>query len=160
LHLYSPGSIPNWHSNCSFPIFNYCPSSQWRCAPYKPSGSTFNLIRRHVSLNGVVSCINRTLWGQFLREIWPLKKVTTKYNAASGIIAGELLSTDLVPSWLFPQSCTILEDVQTLEMTSSLQFHCAHVRDPRSDQEVLTDWMWYKESHGCRSTNPLSLFLC
>jgi hypothetical protein len=44
-----------------------------------------------VSLNGVVSCINRTLWGQFLREIWPLKKMTPKYNAASGIIAGELL---------------------------------------------------------------------
>jgi hypothetical protein len=33
---------------------------------------------------------------------------------------------------------------QTLKMTSSLQFHCAHVRDPRSDR-VLTDRMWYKQ---------------
>jgi hypothetical protein len=42
-------------------------------------------------LKELVLCLNRTLWGQFLREICPLKKMTTKYNAASGIIAGELL---------------------------------------------------------------------
>jgi hypothetical protein len=30
---------------------------------------------------------------QFLREICPRKKCTPKYNAASGIIAGELLKT-------------------------------------------------------------------
>jgi hypothetical protein len=35
---------------------------------------------------------NRTLWGQFLREIYPLKQMTPKYDAASGIIAGELFN--------------------------------------------------------------------
>jgi hypothetical protein len=35
--------------------------------------------------------LNRTLWGKFLMEICPLKKMAPKYNAASGIIAGELL---------------------------------------------------------------------
>jgi hypothetical protein len=38
-----------------------------------------------------MKAVNRTLWGQFLREICPLKKMNPKYNAASGIIAGELL---------------------------------------------------------------------
>jgi hypothetical protein len=33
------------------------------------------------------------------------------------------ISTDLVPSWLFSQSC-----IQTLKMTSLLQCHCAQVR--------------------------------
>jgi hypothetical protein len=42
-------------------------------------------------LKELVLRLNRTLWGQFLREICPLKKMTPKYNAASGIIAGELL---------------------------------------------------------------------
>jgi hypothetical protein len=32
-----------------------------------------------------------TFWVQFLREKCPFKKMTPKYNAASGIIAGELL---------------------------------------------------------------------
>jgi hypothetical protein len=44
-----------------------------------------------VLLKKVVLLLNRTLWGQFLREICPLKKMTPKYDAASGIIAGELL---------------------------------------------------------------------
>jgi hypothetical protein len=43
-------------------------------------------------LKELVLRLNRTLWGQFLREICPLKKMTPKYNAASGIIAGELLT--------------------------------------------------------------------
>jgi hypothetical protein len=43
------------------------------CGPYKAIFASFNLIRKHVLLNGVVLCLNRTLWGQFLREICPLK---------------------------------------------------------------------------------------
>jgi hypothetical protein len=77
--------------NCSFPTSNYCPSLQWRCAPFKPSGSTFNIIRWHVLLKKVVSWLERGQKAPFLREICPLKKTTPKYNAASGIIAGELL---------------------------------------------------------------------
>jgi hypothetical protein len=65
---------------------------QWRCAPYKPSGSTFNLIIRHVSLKELVLELIRGQIVPFLREICPRKKYTPKYNAASGIIAGELLS--------------------------------------------------------------------
>jgi hypothetical protein len=42
-------------------------------------------------LKELVLRLNRTLWGQFLREICPLRKTTPKYDAASGIIAGELL---------------------------------------------------------------------
>jgi hypothetical protein len=71
-----------------------------------------------------------------------------------------LKSTDLVPSWLFPQSCTILQrnnpvDVQTLEMTSFGVTHCAHVR-----AGVTDDWQTgcdIRNSHGCRSTNLSSL---
>jgi hypothetical protein len=44
-------------------------------------------------LKELVLRLKRTLWGQFLREICPLK-MTPKYNAASGIIAGELLTKD------------------------------------------------------------------
>jgi hypothetical protein len=29
----------------------------------------FQLVRKHASLNGLKLCLNRTLWGQFLREI-------------------------------------------------------------------------------------------
>jgi hypothetical protein len=43
-------------------------------------------------LKELVLRLNRTLCGQFLREICPLKKMTPRYNAASGIIAGELLT--------------------------------------------------------------------
>jgi hypothetical protein len=42
-------------------------------------------------LKELVSCLNSTLLGQFLREICPFKKKTPKYNAASGTIAGILL---------------------------------------------------------------------
>jgi hypothetical protein len=44
-----------------------------------------------VPLKDVISCLNITLWVQFLREIYPFKKTTPKYNAASGTIAGILL---------------------------------------------------------------------
>jgi hypothetical protein len=50
-------------------------------------------IERELPLNWLVSCLNRSLLGQFLREICPFKKYSPKYNAAnSGIIAGELLT--------------------------------------------------------------------
>jgi hypothetical protein len=42
----------------------------------------------------------------FLREICPLKKMTPKYNAASGIIAGELLRVYSVR-----QSCIIPDQI-------------------------------------------------
>jgi hypothetical protein len=44
-----------------------------------------------VLLKKVVSWLKRGQKGPFLREICPLKKMTPKYDAASGIIAGELL---------------------------------------------------------------------
>jgi hypothetical protein len=65
---------------------------QWRCGPYKATFASFNLIRKHVSLKKVVSLLKREQKGPFLREICPLKKVTQKYDAASGIMAGELLT--------------------------------------------------------------------
>jgi hypothetical protein len=46
-----------------------------------------------VLLKKVVSWLKRGQKVPFLREICPLKKMTpAKYNAASGIIAGELLT--------------------------------------------------------------------
>jgi hypothetical protein len=42
-------------------------------------------------LKEVVSCINRTLWGQFLREICSPKKCTPKIGAVNGTITGILL---------------------------------------------------------------------
>jgi hypothetical protein len=56
-----------------FPIFNYCPGSQWRCNPYKAASTYFHLVKKHVLLKGLVSCLNRSLLGQFLREICPFK---------------------------------------------------------------------------------------
>jgi hypothetical protein len=47
---------------------------QWRCTPYQPSGSTFNLIIRHVPLKELVSWLKRGQFVQFLREIRPRKK--------------------------------------------------------------------------------------
>jgi hypothetical protein len=44
-----------------------------------------------VSLKKVVSWLKGGQKGPFLREICPLEKMTPKYDAASGIIAGELL---------------------------------------------------------------------
>jgi hypothetical protein len=44
-----------------------------------------------VLLKKVVLWLKRGQKGPFLREICPLKKMTPKHNAASGIIAGELL---------------------------------------------------------------------
>jgi hypothetical protein len=45
-----------------------------------------------VSLKELVSWLKRGQKVPFLRDICPLKKMTPKYNAASGIIAGELLT--------------------------------------------------------------------
>jgi hypothetical protein len=74
-----PGSIPNRHSTavniCFFLIFNYCPSLQWRCGPYKAAFAHFHLVKRHVHLNWLVSCLNRSLFGQFLREICPFNRI-------------------------------------------------------------------------------------
>jgi hypothetical protein len=41
---------------------------------YKVPGASFNLVRRHVLLNGDVLCLNRALLVQFLREKIPFKK--------------------------------------------------------------------------------------
>jgi hypothetical protein len=75
-----------------------------------------------------------------------------------------LKSTDLVPSWLFPQSCTILRrnnpvDVQTLEMTSFGVTHCAHTCTRRSDRR-LTDRMWYKKFPWLPINQPFRRCLC
>jgi hypothetical protein len=45
-------------------------------------------------LKELVSWLIRGQIVPFLREICPRKKYTPKYNAASGIIAGELLSIE------------------------------------------------------------------
>jgi hypothetical protein len=59
---------------------------QWRCGPYK---ATFHVFEKGciVAKKGAISPI--------LREKRPFKKSTPKYDAASGIIAGELLSNSL-----------------------------------------------------------------
>jgi hypothetical protein len=59
---------------------------------YKRSGSIFNYIKRHVPVKKVVSWLKRGQYVPFLREKRPFKKRNPKYNAASGIIAGELLT--------------------------------------------------------------------
>jgi hypothetical protein len=59
---------------------------------YKASGSTFILIIKHVSLKELESGLIRGQIVAFLREKRPFKKSTPKSNAASGIIAGELLT--------------------------------------------------------------------
>jgi hypothetical protein len=48
-----------------------------------------------VLLKKVVSWLKRGQKGPFLREICPLKKMTPKYDADSGIIAGELLNKSI-----------------------------------------------------------------
>jgi hypothetical protein len=58
-----------------------------------------------VLLKELVSWLKRGQFVRFLREICPRKKRTQKYNAASGIIAGELLirrhvSVKELVSWL------------------------------------------------------------
>jgi hypothetical protein len=65
---------------------------QWRWGPYKATFASSNLIRRHVSLKELVSWLKRGQYVRFLREICPRKNIPSKYNAASGIIAGELLT--------------------------------------------------------------------
>jgi hypothetical protein len=62
-----------------------------RYVPYNANFASFNLVRKHVPLSGVVLCLNRTLWGQFLREKQPFKKVTPKVGANIGAITGILL---------------------------------------------------------------------
>jgi hypothetical protein len=44
-------------------------------------------------LKELVLRLNRTLWGQFLREICPFKKSDPKSGAVNGPITGILLST-------------------------------------------------------------------
>jgi hypothetical protein len=44
-----------------------------------------------VSLKELVSWLTSGQYVRFLREICPRKNIPPKYNAASGIIAGELL---------------------------------------------------------------------
>jgi hypothetical protein len=58
---------------------------------YKPHGRIFKYIKRHLPLKKVVSWLKRGQIVPFLREKRPFKKLTQKHNAASGIIAGELL---------------------------------------------------------------------
>jgi hypothetical protein len=60
-----------------------------------------------VLLKKVVSWLKRGQKVPFLREICPLKKMTPKYNAASGIIAGELLNESTFRYIIFDQAdCT------------------------------------------------------
>jgi hypothetical protein len=60
------------------------------------------------------------------------------------------ISTDLVPSWLFPQSCVIIpEDVQTdleNDVINSAREH---------DTEYWQTGCDKRKSHGCRSTNRI-----
>jgi hypothetical protein len=56
-------------------------------AHIKQTGLLFEYIRKHVSLKELVSCLNRTLLGQFLREICPFKKVTPFSGAINGTLA-------------------------------------------------------------------------
>jgi hypothetical protein len=112
--------IPNRHSTAAnrfLSDFNYCPSSKWRCGSYKAAFAYLHLIRKHVLLKGLVSCLNRSLLGQFLREICPFKIYSPKYNAASGIIAGELL-TGLQ---LMPHICSMKKSVTFLKGHISLK---------------------------------------
>jgi hypothetical protein len=69
---------------------------------YKPHGSIFKYIKRHVPLKKVVSWLKRGQIVPFLREKRPFKKSTQKYNAASGIIAGELLTDPNSAAWKLP----------------------------------------------------------
>jgi hypothetical protein len=66
-----------------------------------------------VLLKKVVSWLKRGQKGPFLREICPLKKMTPKYDAASGIIAGQLLTTLQAP--------TTITTKQTLHTASIVQ---------------------------------------
>jgi hypothetical protein len=43
-------------------------------------------------LKELVLCLNRTLWGQFFREIYPRKKFTPKSGAVNSTITGILLT--------------------------------------------------------------------
>jgi hypothetical protein len=52
----------------------------------------FFLLRRHVPLKELVLRLNRSLWGQFLREICPFKKSDPKIGANIGAITGILLT--------------------------------------------------------------------
>jgi hypothetical protein len=58
---------------------------------YIHHGSIFKYIKRHVSLKELELGLIRGQIVPFLREKRPFKKSTKNYNAASGIIAGELL---------------------------------------------------------------------
>jgi hypothetical protein len=51
----------------------------------------FELIRKNVPLNEDSLCLNISLWGQFLSEQRPFKKVTPKVGANIGAITGILL---------------------------------------------------------------------
>jgi hypothetical protein len=73
------------YSNCLGQYYNYFPSFQWRCVPYKANGTSFKFIKRHVPLKELVSWLSRSLWGQFLREICPRKKFTPNSGIYNGI---------------------------------------------------------------------------
>jgi hypothetical protein len=58
---------------------------------FKPLGSSFKVIRKHVPLKEVVSWLKRGQKVPFLREKRPFKKVTPKAGANIGAITGILL---------------------------------------------------------------------
>jgi hypothetical protein len=61
---------------------------------YKPLGSTFNLLKKHVSLKELVSWLKRGQNVPFLREKCPFEKLTPKVGANIGAIIGILLSIE------------------------------------------------------------------
>jgi hypothetical protein len=59
---------------------------------YKPPGRTFNLIRKHVSLKELESCLKGGQHVQFLRDKRPFKKRTPKDGRNIMAIARKLLT--------------------------------------------------------------------
>jgi hypothetical protein len=60
--------------------------------PIKSNLRSFSLNKKTRVLERVCIVAKKGAIGPILREICPLKKMTPKYDAASGIIAGELLT--------------------------------------------------------------------
>jgi hypothetical protein len=58
---------------------------------YKPPGSTFNFIRKHVSLKELESWLKRGQYVRFLREICPRKNIPPKDDHYMTAIAWKLL---------------------------------------------------------------------
>jgi hypothetical protein len=66
-------------------------------------------------LKELVSCLNRTLWGQFLREIWSPKKCTPFPCAVNGAIAWKLLNISLKDPEKLASNLSILDNLDYTE---------------------------------------------